>query len=385
MSNSIQKIRQDFPILKRLNRGKPLVYLDNAASSQKPDCVIEALAEYYKEHNSNVHRGVYALAEEAELLYHDARKTIADWFNVSSEEIIFVRGATEGLNLVAQSFSQSYLNPGDSIILTQMEHHANIVPWQMVAKQRGVEIQVVSILKDGSLDLDELNSLLAQQKTKVLSLCHISNSLGTINPVEQIIEEAHSHDVHVIVDGAQSVPHGKLDLKAMNCDFFTFSGHKVFGPMGIGVLYGKKEILESLPPYQGGGDMIDEVSFSGTTYAPTPQRFEAGTPNVSGAIGLATAIDYLRQHDMNELARHENEPKLEKLLYKLFMILPAEASNSKTRFMENRLWFSELSKSAKLKMNTFGNRQGLIQIQHDFCRNFHQGCVRCELPRLLED
>ena len=307
MSNSIQKIRQDFPILKRLNRGKPLVYLDNAASSQKPDCVIEALAEYYKEHNSNVHRGVYALAEEAELLYHDARKTIADWFNVSSEEIIFVRGATEGLNLVAQSFSQRYLNPGDSIILTQMEHHANIVPWQMVAKQRGVEIQVVSILKDGSLDLDELNSLLAQQKTKVLSLCHISNSLGTINPVEQIIEEAHSHDVHVIVDGAQSVPHGKLDLKAMNCDFFTFSGHKVFGPMGIGVLYGKKEILESLPPYQGGGDMIDEVSFSGTTYAPTPQRFEAGTPNVSGAIGLATAIDYLRQHDMNELARHENE------------------------------------------------------------------------------
>ena len=306
MSDIIKKIRDDFPILKRLNRGKPLAYLDNAASSQKPNCVIEMLAKYYKEQNSNVHRGIYALAEEAELHYHNARKIIADWFNVIPEEIIFVRGATEALNLVAHSYSKAYLKAGDSIILTQMEHHANIVPWQMMAEEKNIEIQVVPIREDGSLDLVKLSALLAQEKTKVLSLCHISNSLGTINPVEKIIEEAHSHNVHVVVDGAQSVPHAKIDLKAMNCDFFTFSGHKVFGPMGIGVLYGKKEILETLPPYQGGGDMIDEVSFSGTTYAPSPQRFEAGTPNVAGAIGLASAIDYLGQHDMDELAHHEN-------------------------------------------------------------------------------
>ena len=306
MSDIIKKIRDDFPILKKLNRGKPLAYLDNAASSQKPNCVIEMLAKYYKEQNSNVHRGIYALAEEAELHYHNARKIIADWFNVIPEEIIFVRGATEALNLVAHSYSKAYLKAGDSIILTQMEHHANIVPWQMMAEEKNIEIQVVPIREDGSLDLVKLSALLAQEKTKVLSLCHISNSLGTINPVEKIIEEAHSHNVHVVVDGAQSVPHAKIDLKAMNCDFFTFSGHKVFGPMGIGVLYGKKEILQTLPPYQGGGDMIDEVSFSGTTYAPSPQRFEAGTPNVPGAIGLASAIDYLGQHDMDELAHHEN-------------------------------------------------------------------------------
>ena len=306
MSDIIKKIRDDFPILKKLNRGKPLAYLDNAASSQKPNCVIEMLAKYYKEQNSNVHRGIYALAEEAELHYHNARKIIADWFNVIPEEIIFVRGATEALNLVAHSYSKAYLKAGDSIILTQMEHHANIVPWQMMAEEKNIEIQVVPIREDGSLDLVKLSALLAQEKTKVLSLCHISNSLGTINPVEKIIEEAHSHNVHVVVDGAQSVPHAKINLKAMNCDFFTFSGHKVFGPMGIGVLYGKKEILETLPPYQGGGDMIDEVSFSGTTYAPSPQRFEAGTPNVAGAIGLASAIDYLGQHDMDELALHEN-------------------------------------------------------------------------------
>ena len=306
MSDIIKKIRDDFPILKKLNRGKPLAYLDNAASSQKPNCVIEMLAKYYKEQNSNVHRGIYALAEEAELHYHNARKIIADWFNVIPEEIIFVRGATEALNLVAHSYSKAYLKAGDSIILTQMEHHANIVPWQMMAEEKNIEIQVVPIREDGSLDLVKLSALLAQEKTKVLSLCHISNSLGTINPVEKIIEEAHSHNVHVVVDGAQSVPHAKIDLKAMNCDFFTFSGHKVFGPMGIGVLYGKKEILETLPPYQGGGDMIDEVSFCGTTYAPSPQRFEAGTPNVAGAIGLASAIDYLGQHDMDELALHEN-------------------------------------------------------------------------------
>jgi len=306
MTINIDEIRKDFPILAKLNRGKPLAYLDNAASSQKPNCVIDKLTNYYRYQNSNVHRGVYALAEEAEIEYQEARKTIADWLNVRTEEIIFVRGATEALNLVAHSLAQNELDPGDAILLTEMEHHANIVPWQMVAKERKLVIKVVSLKKDGSLDIDHLRNLLAEENTKVLSLCHISNSLGTINPVEKIISDAHAHGVKVVIDGAQSVPHGRVDLKSMDCDFFAFSGHKVFGPMGIGVLYGKKDILDSLPPYQGGGDMIDQVSFNGTTYAPSPQRFEAGTPNVAGAIGLAAAIKYLSSLEFNELAKHEN-------------------------------------------------------------------------------
>ena len=306
MTFNVDRIRADFPILSKTNRGKPLAYLDNAASSQKPNCVINCLAKYYTEQNSNVHRGVYALAEEAEIEYQQARQTIADWLHVSTEEIIFVRGATEALNLTAQSFSRSNLKPGDSIILTQMEHHANIVPWQMIAKEKNLKIKVVPILKDGSLDLEHLSTLIREDETKLLSLCHISNSLGTINPVEQIITEAHARNITVVVDGAQSIPHKRLDLKKMGCDFFAFSGHKVFGPMGIGVLYGKKELLQSMPPYQGGGDMIDQVSFQGSTFAPAPQKFEAGTPNVAGAIGLASAIDYLSKYDMTELARHED-------------------------------------------------------------------------------
>ena len=305
MTFNVGIIRKDFPILSKTNRGKPLAYLDNAASSQKPNCVINCLAKYYTEKNSNVHRGVYALAEEAEIEYQQARQTIADWLNVSTEEIIFVRGATEALNLTAHSFSRSRLKSGDSIILTQMEHHANIVPWQMIAKEKNLNIKVVPIMEDGSLDLEHLSTLIREEETKLLSLCHISNSLGTINPVEQIIKEAHAKNITVVVDGAQSIPHTRLDLKKMDCDFFAFSGHKVFGPMGIGVLYGKKELLQSMPPYQGGGDMIDQVSFQGTTFAPSPQRFEAGTPNVAGAVGLASAIDYLSNYDMTELARHE--------------------------------------------------------------------------------
>jgi cysteine desulfurase/selenocysteine lyase len=306
MTFSVESIRKDFPILSKFNRGKPLAYLDNAASSQKPSCVIDSLAKYYQEHNSNVHRGVYALAEEAEIEYQQARQTIADWINVSAEEIIFVRGATEALNLVAYSFSKSNLEVGDAIILSEMEHHANIVPWQMIAKEKKLKIKVVPVLEDGSLDLERLSLLMAEPDSKVLSICHISNSLGTINPIENIIQEAHTHNITVVIDGAQSVPHTELDLKKMDCDFFAFSGHKVFGPMGIGVLYGKKELLQNLQPYQGGGDMIDQVSFRGTTFAPSPQRFEAGTPNVAGAIGLASAIDYLSNYDMTELARHED-------------------------------------------------------------------------------
>lgn len=306
MSINIKEIRSDFPILTQLNRGKPLAYLDNAASSQKPKCVVEALSKYYNKQNSNVHRGAYALAEEAENEYRMARQTIANWLNVDTEEIIFVRGATEALNLVAQSFSKKYLKKGDSIILSQMEHHANIVPWQMVAEERGLTVKVAPINHDGSLNRTELSSLLSDGTSKVLSLCHISNSLGTINPIEEIISEAHKHGVRVVVDGAQSVPHTILNLKKMDCDFFAFSGHKVFGPMGIGILYGKKELLAEMPPYQGGGDMIDQVSFKGTTFAPSPQRFEAGTPNVAGAIGLATALHYLEKHDLTALAKYEN-------------------------------------------------------------------------------
>ncbi len=311
MPINVDEIRKDFPILSRLNRGKPLAYLDNAASSQKPSCVIDAISKYYSEQNSNVHRGIYALAEEAEYEYQKARKTIAEWLNVGTDEIVFVRGATEAINLVAHGLVHSHMKEGDSIVLTDMEHHANIVPWQLLQATKNIEIKVVSLYEDGSINMAQLSQFLAEKKTKVLSLCHISNSLGTINPVQEIIKEAHANNVKVVIDGAQSAPHSKLDLKSMDCDFFAFSGHKVFGPMGIGVLFGKKELLNSLPPYQGGGDMIDEVSFEKTTFTQGSQKFEAGTPNVVGAIGLASAIDYLSKFNMNDLIDHETSLLLE--------------------------------------------------------------------------
>lgn len=300
-----EKIREDFPILGRSNRGKPLVYLDNAATSQKPQAVIDAISNYYKHDNSNVHRGVYELAEDAENLYGSARKRIASWLHISPDELIFVRGATEGLNLIAHSFAGPLLQRGDQIILTEMEHHANIVPWQMVAESKQASIVVAPVLPDGSLDLEKLFSLLANESTKVLSICHISNVLGTVNPVEEIIQEAHKNGVKVVVDGAQSVPHKPVDLRKMNPDFFVFSGHKIFGPMGIGVLFARKDLMNSMHPYQGGGDMIDQVSFSGTTFASGQQRFEAGTPNVAGAIGLGEAIRYLQSFDFEKVDEHE--------------------------------------------------------------------------------
>ena len=299
------KIRRDFPILGRKNRGKPLVYLDNAASSQKPQVVIDAISDYYKLSNSNVHRGVYELAEDAENLYHSAREKVANWLGVTSHEIIFVRGATEGLNLIARSFAEPFLKAGDQIILSEMEHHANIVPWQMFAEAKGIEIKVVPILTDGSLDLESLYGFLEQDKTKLFSLCHISNVLGTVNPIEEIVEKAHQHGVKVVIDGAQSVPHKRVDIRALGCDFFVFSGHKLFAPMGIGVVYAKSTLLESMVPYQGGGDMIDQVSFSGTTYASGVQRFEAGTPNVADAIGLGKAISYLKSIPFELVNEHE--------------------------------------------------------------------------------
>jgi len=303
----VEKIRTDFPILKESNRGKPLAYLDNAASSQKPKCVIDSLSRFYEQANSNVHRGIYQLAEKAEYEYTQAREIIADWFSVNPKELIFVRGTTEALNLVAHSFGQIVLNNGDCIILTEMEHHANIVPWQLTAERTGARIVTVPVLADGSLDREILSSHLNDPASKILSLCHVSNTLGTTNPLDQIIREAKEHGVKVVVDGAQSVPHHRLDLKSLDCDFFAFSGHKAYGPMGIGVLYGKMELLQEMPPFQGGGDMIEEVSFDGTTYAPPPQRFEAGTPNVADAIGLAEAFRYLAEADLSSAARHETQ------------------------------------------------------------------------------
>lgn len=299
------KVRDDFPILSRSNRGKPLVYLDNAATSQKPISVINAVRDYYLENNSNVHRGVYELAENAENQYRSSRKEVADWLGTSPDEIIFTRGATEGLNLIAHSFAEPILKKGDQIILTEMEHHANIVPWQMIAKSTGAEIVVVPVLQDGSLDRERLSMLLNHPRSSLLSICHISNVLGTRNPVKEIVAEAHKNGIKVVIDGAQSVPHLRVNLKDIDCDFFVFSGHKLFAPMGIGVVYAKGELLNDMIPYQGGGDMIDQVSFAGTSYTAGVQRFEAGTPNVCGAIGLGEAIRYLKSIDFPQVDSHE--------------------------------------------------------------------------------
>ena len=307
---NIEKIRDDFPILSRHNRGVPFAYLDNAATSQKPSIVIDSIKNYYASSNSNVHRGVYELAEEAEHLYHNSRKFISQYFNASEKETIFVRGATEGLNLIAHSYASDTLNQNDEIIVTEMEHHANIVPWQLVCEKTGAKLKVCPTLPDGSLDREWISKNISRESVKLISLTAISNTLGTINPVAEITTEAKSFGKTVVIDGAQSVPHQKTDFRKLGCDFFTFSGHKVFGPMGIGVVLGKEAILREMTPYQGGGDMIDQVSFEGTTFAPAPQKFEAGTPNVAGAIGLGKAIEYISQFSMEEIAQHEH------LLYK---------------------------------------------------------------------
>ncbi len=303
----IEKIRSDFPILGKTNRGKPLAYLDNAASSQKPQRVIDSISRFYESTNSNVHRGVYQLAEEAENQYRLARENVAEWFSVTADELIFTRGTTESLNLVANSFGKTQLGEGDRVIVSEMEHHANIVPWQLVCKTVGAQITVVPVLPDGSLDRQALSSLMKEPGSRILSLCQVSNTLGTQNPLSEIIQEAKLNDVRIVVDGAQSAPHQRINLRELGCDFFAFSGHKVFGPMGIGVLFGQKELLQEMPPFLGGGDMIEQVSFEGTTFASPPQRFEAGTPNVAGAIGLAEAFRYLSEIDLRSASRHENQ------------------------------------------------------------------------------
>ena len=287
----IRDIRKDFPILSTKNKGKDLVYLDNAASTQKPNCVIYTTDDYYKTINSNVHRGIYELSERATMAYENSRKRVAKFLNANSEnEIIFTKGTTESINLVASSFGRSQLKPGDEILISHMEHHANIVPWQMLAEEKGLKINVIPITESGELKLEEFKNLL-NEKTKLVSIVHVSNTLGTINPVEEIIEEAHSVGAKVLLDGAQSIQHIDVDVQKLDCDFFAFSGHKLYGPTGIGILYGKEEILELIPPYQGGGEMIKKVTFEKTSYNELPFKFEAGTPNIVGGIGLKAAID----------------------------------------------------------------------------------------------
>ncbi|MCL6100639.1 MAG: cysteine desulfurase [Bacteroidetes bacterium] len=305
---NVEEIRNDFPILKRSVNGKPLVYLDNAATSQKPRAVIDALEHYYTFDNANIHRGLYFLSELATDQYETARLKVKEFINaMSASEIIFVRGTTEAINLVATTLKTAkFFEDGDEVIVTNMEHHANIVPWQLMNGNTRVHLKVIPINDAGELDIDAYEKLFGK-KTKLVSVVHISNALGTINPVKKIIEIAHSHNVPVLIDGAQAIPHFKIDVQELDADFYAFSGHKVYGPTGIGVLYGKTEFLEMMPPYQGGGDMIRTVTFEHTTFDDIPRKFEAGTPNIAGGIGLGAAIDYLNQFDRNEMIDHEKD------------------------------------------------------------------------------
>jgi cysteine desulfurase / selenocysteine lyase len=303
----VERIRADFPILEQQVHGKPLVYLDNAATSQKPRAVIDAISRYYEGTNANIHRAVHHLSEQATEEYEAARGTAQKFINAASPtEIIFVRGTTEGINLVAQTFGRANIHAGDEIIVTDMEHHSDIVPWQLLAEDRGAKLRVVPINDRGELILDEFTKLLGP-KTKLVCVTHVSNALGTINPVRQIIEMAHSQGVPVLVDGAQAVPHVKVDVQALDCDFYSFSGHKIYGPTGIGVLYGKKALLEAMPPYQGGGDMILSVTFEKTTYNRLPYKFEAGTPDIAGVIGLGAALEYVSEIGIDKIGAHEHE------------------------------------------------------------------------------
>jgi cysteine desulfurase / selenocysteine lyase len=301
------KIRKDFPILSEKVHGKDLCYLDNAATTHKPKSVIDALSKYYETINSNVHRGVHTLSELATNSYEGSREIVENFINASSEkEIIFTRGTTESINLVAQTFGRQNLNEGDELLITGMEHHSNIVPWQMICEEKKAKLKVVPINKEGELLFEEFEKLI-NEKTKIVSVVYVSNSLGTINPVKKIIEKAHSLGVPVLLDGAQAVQHLKVDVQELDCDFFAFSGHKIYGPTGIGILYGKKELFESMPPYQGGGDMISKVTFEKTTYNELPYKFEAGTPNIADAIGLGKAIDYIKGIGIDEIASYEKE------------------------------------------------------------------------------
>ena len=303
----INKIRADFPILSREVYGKPLVYLDNAATTQKPSCVLDAMRDEYLNVNANVHRGVHYLSQQATDLHEAAREKVREFINARKiEEIVFTRGTTEAINLVASSFCESQMKEGDEVIVTEMEHHSNIVSWQLQAMKRGIKVKHIPITDDGVLCLDELESLISE-RTRIISVAHVSNVLGTVNPVGEIVRIAHQHGIPVLVDGAQSAPHFKVDVQAMDCDFFAFSGHKMYGPTGIGVLYGKEEWLEKLPPYQGGGEMIDKVTWEKTTFERLPFKFEAGTPDYIATHGLAKAIDYISALGFEAIQQHEQE------------------------------------------------------------------------------
>jgi cysteine desulfurase/selenocysteine lyase len=301
----IENIRKDFPILSTLVHGKPLVYLDNAATTQKPNAVLNMQNVYYKEQNANIHRGVHHLSETATFEYEKARGKIKNFINAAdNKEIIFTAGTTAGINLVAHSFGKTFLKAGDEVIISAMEHHSNIVPWQMICEEQGAHLRIIPMNDEGELLLDEYKKLLTP-KTKIVSVVYISNSLGTVNPVKQIVELAHRNGSKVLIDGAQAVAHTKVDVRELDCDFFVFSGHKIFGPTGVGVLYGKASLLEQMKPYQGGGDMILSVTFEKTTFNDLPYKFEAGTPNIAGVIGLGAAIDYINSIGLDAVEEYE--------------------------------------------------------------------------------
>ena len=303
----INKVREDFPILSRTIYDKPLVYFDNAATTQKPLCVLDAMRDEYLNVNANVHRGVHWLSQQATELHEGARETVRKFINAkSATEIVFTRGTTEGLNLVASSFSDEFMKEGDEVIVSAVEHHSNIVPWQLQARKKGIVLKVIPMDDFGKLNLDEFGKMITS-RTKIVSVSHVSNVLGTINPVKEIIRIAHEHDIPVMVDGAQSTPHFAVDMQNLDCDFFVFSGHKIYGPTGVGVLYGKEAWLDKLPPYQGGGEMIENVSFEKTTFERPPLKFEAGTPDYIATTGLAKALDYVTALGMDNITRHEKE------------------------------------------------------------------------------
>jgi len=305
-SFNVEALRADFPILRRQVHGKPLVYLDNAATAQKPQTVIDTLSRYYEQENANIHRGVHYLSERATEEYEAARKTIQHFLNAAdASEIIFVRGATEGINLVAQTYGRANVGRGDEVLISAMEHHSNIVPWQILCEEKGAKLRVIPINDSGELIWEEFEKLLGS-RTKMVAVTHVSNALGTINPVRRIVQQAHRANVPVLVDGAQSVPHLEVDVQALDCDFFVFSGHKLYGPTGIGILYGKSALLDAMPPYQGGGDMISSVTFEKTIYNKLPYKFEAGTPHIAGGIGLGCAIGYLNGVGFESVERHEH-------------------------------------------------------------------------------
>lgn len=307
MDYDLNKIRKDFPILSRMVYDRPLVYLDNAATTQKPLCVLDKMREEYLNVNANVHRGVHWLSQQATELHEGARETVRKFINAKSvNEIVFTRGTTEGLNLIASSFSEAFMQEGDEVIVSTVEHHSNIVPWQLQQPRKGIVLKVIPMDDNGAMDLQAFEKMISH-KTKIVSISHVSNVLGTINPVEEVIRIAHEHNIPVVVDGAQSTPHFKVDMQQLDCDFFVFSGHKVYGPTGIGVLYGKEAWLDKLPPYQGGGEMIEHVSFEKSTFERPPLKFEAGTPDYIATTGLATALDYVSALGMDAIQKHEEE------------------------------------------------------------------------------